>query len=81
MAQPLPIPLPCPFCGSTPQLWSKNGVDYIGCKDKGCSAHPKVGTTAGHVMANRTGVCAVATRTTSGPSLYYHRKKIQEIIQ
>lgn len=53
MAQTLPTPLPCPFCGSTPKLWSAGTptVDYVGCKNKKCSVHPKHGTTAGHALA------------------------------
>lgn len=51
MNNPLPTPLPCPFCGSTPHLWDKSDVAYVGCKNKHCPTHPKAGTTAGHTLA------------------------------
>lgn len=53
MAKENPTPLPCPFCGSTPQQWEAGCPNsyFIGCKNKKCNVKPKLGTTHGENLA------------------------------
>lgn len=40
------IPLPCPFCGASPEIGAYDGLDgsvyYIACDVKGCLVRPAV---------------------------------------